>query len=303
MTDLTALDQFDLATQGDRHEKEFWPLLARRFPSYEILWRRLIVPLTNRVDPAMSDCPETGIRLRNGVPELYEQMSMAHYSAFYFLGRAAKRLSEEQSAFEYPEDVLFLLDSVGDNCKRFLQTMNRIGQDCGQPVFGGSVTQFPKGFDPFKEISDYRDTFLHNTVIGRGIGVGKIYVPKWHIERSVSPLERAKRSWREAECIPFDDLVCTKDLLERLISDACGTLEGLWQTAINVINAPAFYSAFIEITGLGAYFPLRVQPVPWAPFPGASGNSMTLGSNATYVVRPGEGALPGRISPGGRFHK
>ena len=73
-------------------------------------------------------------------------MAMAHYSVFYFLGRAAKRLSEEHLALEYPEDVLFLLDSVGDNCKRFLQAMNRIGEDCGQRVFSASATQFPKGF-------------------------------------------------------------------------------------------------------------------------------------------------------------
>ena len=46
MDGLDRLDEYFLGSHGDRHEREFWPLLSNRFPSYEILWRRLIVPLT-----------------------------------------------------------------------------------------------------------------------------------------------------------------------------------------------------------------------------------------------------------------
>jgi hypothetical protein len=46
MEGLDRLDQFSLGAHGDRHEHIFRPLLSNRFPSYEILWRRLIVPLT-----------------------------------------------------------------------------------------------------------------------------------------------------------------------------------------------------------------------------------------------------------------
>ena len=95
MDGLDRLDQFFLGTDGDRHERECWPLLSKRFPSYELLWRRLIVPLTGRVDPKMAS-PEQRIRLRPGISERYERTSMAHYSVFYFLGRAVKRYAEEK---------------------------------------------------------------------------------------------------------------------------------------------------------------------------------------------------------------
>src|ERR1019366_7484046 len=104
MKQLAVLDGFALAVHGDRHEREFWPILSHRFPSYEILWRRFIVPLTNRVDPQLAARPQDWIRLRPDVPEQFEKMAMAHYSVFYFLGRAAKRISEERAALEYPED-------------------------------------------------------------------------------------------------------------------------------------------------------------------------------------------------------
>jgi hypothetical protein len=181
MLDLGQLDRFDLGKHGDRHEREFWPLLYNRFPSYEILWRRLIVPLTGRVDPQAAGSPEKLIRLRADIPEKYEQTSMAHYSVFYFLGRAAKRFSEEESAQQYPEDVLFLLDSVGDNFNHFLRAIRNLGADCGCKLFDASIYQSPNRINPFREISDYRDTFLHNPVIGRGIGDGKTYIPKWSL--------------------------------------------------------------------------------------------------------------------------
>jgi hypothetical protein len=189
MDGLDQLDQFDLGEHGDRHERNVWPLLSNRFPSYEILWRRLIVPLTCRIDPKMAASPEQWIRLRPGVPPKYEQASMAHYSVFYFLGRAVKRRAEEKTALEYPEDVLFLLDSVGDNFKTFRRAMNELAADCGHTVFKSSGDEV----SPFREISAYRDIFLHNTVMGRGVGVEKTYIPKWSADKTASPLERAKR--------------------------------------------------------------------------------------------------------------
>jgi hypothetical protein len=96
MNELDSLDRFDLGTQGDRHEREFWPLLSKRFPSYEVLWRRLIVPMTFRIDQkAAVESPKKWIRFRPGIPVNYEKVAMAHYSVFYFLGRAVKRVTED----------------------------------------------------------------------------------------------------------------------------------------------------------------------------------------------------------------
>ena len=192
--------------------------------------------------------------------------------------------STEQTALEYPEDVLFLLDSVGDNCKRFLSVANRIGDDCGHKVFDASVAQFPKGFSPFKEISDYRDTLLHDAVMGRGVGIGKIYIPKWNIDKFTSPLERARRSWRDAERLPAANLVSTKDLLERLINETCCTLELLWQQGIRSVTSTAFQTKMSQVTRLVGHFPLKVQPPPPEGVPAASGVFVSVGSNTNFVV-------------------
>jgi len=287
MDSLDRFQQFDLGRHGDRHEREFWPLLSKCFPSYEILWRRLIVLLTCRIDPKMADSPEQWIRLRPGIPDKWEQTSMAHYSVFYFLGRAVKRYAEEKTAMEYPEDVLFLLDSVGDNFQRFMRAMNDLGTDCGRKIFDASVDQFPKGFDPFREISDYRDTFLHNTVVGRGICVGKTYIPKWNPDKSASPLERAKVSWRAAEQLSPGDMIGTNELLERLIHDVCSTLESSWQTAIAAVTMTSFQAKMVKITELAHYLPLGV-PAAAVACVGSSPIS-SLGCNTTFAVPSASG--------------
>jgi hypothetical protein len=289
MDGLNQLDQFDLGTDGDRHEQEFWPLLSGRFPSYEVLWRRLIVPLTNRVDPAIVHDPMKRIRFRPRIPKRYEQAAMAHYSVFYFLGRAVKRVSEEETALEYPEDVFFLLHSVADNFKKFLQAMDGLEADCGrarsQPTFAADVNQFPKGFDPFTEIRDYRDTFLHNAVIGRGVEIGKIYIPRWNLDKSASPLERAKESWRAAEQLSRDDLIGTSDLFERLIQSVCCTLETTWRRAIAVVTSQLFEQKMVRITKLSDYLPLGAPPVLGGQIASASGSCISsLGSNTTLIV-------------------
>jgi hypothetical protein len=264
MKKLDSLDRCDLATQGDRHEQEFWPLLATRFPSYELLWRRLIVPLTSRIDPrAAAEDPRKWIRFRADIPEKYEQMAMAHYSVFYFLGRAADRALGDASAFEHPEDVFFLLDSSGDNFKLFLDAMNAIGKDNGGPLFEpGPITQFPKGFGPFEEISDYRDVQLHNPVIGRAMDVEKVYLPKWQRGNSGSPLERAKKRWRDAEALSSDVLIDSRDLLDRLLSEVCELLEKHWRTALTLIERIGFEDKSIRVLKLEKYLPL---PGEWKP--------------------------------------
>jgi hypothetical protein len=146
---------------------------------------------------------------------------MAHYSVFYFLGRAASRFAEESDDdIEYPEDVLFLLDSAGDNFEHFMRLMNELGKDCGITVFEVAVNQFPKGFEPFQEISDYRDTLLHNTVIGKVLVDGRTCIPRWSPDKSISPLERAKNSWLAAGDLKPEDRISVVDLLRRLIDDA-----------------------------------------------------------------------------------
>jgi hypothetical protein len=273
MADINQFRQsgLNLLDHGDRSEREFWPLLADRFPSYEILWRNFIVPLTHRIDSQFVADPKKWIRLRTEIPVRYEQTAMAHYSVFYFLGRGVKRFSEEKAVLSHPEDVLFLLDSVGDNLKSFLSKMNDLGADCGCRVFDVDCSQFPKGFYPFDKISDYRDTLLHNAVIGRAIDVQQMFVPDWSPDKDKSPLERVKKSWRAAEQLKRDEWISTKKLLEGLIDDVCSTLERFWKQAIETVESMSFLSKMSRVIRLEDCAPLSLDGISMKSEAAASG--------------------------------
>jgi hypothetical protein len=273
MADINRFKQsgLNLLDHGDRSEREFWPLLADRFPSYEILWRNFIVPLTHRIDLQSVADPKKWIRLRAEIPVRYEQAAMAHYSVFYFLGRAVKRISEEKAVLGHPEDVLFLLDSVGDNLKSFLSKMNALGTDCGCRMFDADYSQFPKGFYPFNKISDYRDIFLHNAVIGRAIDVEQMFVPDWNAERGKSPLERVKESWRAAEMLKQNEWISTEKLFDNLIEDVCATLERFWKQAIERVESMSFLSKMSRVIRLEDYGPLSLDGITTTSDTAASG--------------------------------
>lgn len=160
--DNEQLSKFTLVSDGDRLERELWPLLSRDFPLYEKLWQRLIVPLTRRIDPSLSVGSIDRTRLRNSIGQRDERIAMAHYSDFYFVGRARRRLATDEAALENPEDVFFLLDSAGDNLKRLCLALNEFARDWGGQIFAPKMANFPKGFKPFQEIEAYRDALLQS---------------------------------------------------------------------------------------------------------------------------------------------
>jgi hypothetical protein len=164
---------------------------------------------------------------------------MAHYSVFYFIGRAVSRLLNDEAAMENPEDVFFLLDSAGDNLKRFCLALNEFAKDWGGQIFETKVANFPKGFKPFEEIEAYRDALLHNSVLGRGINVKKVFLPKWHPHPPISPLERVAASWRKAGQLRQEELIDTKDLFDRLLRELFELLDKLWSAALHALDGSA----------------------------------------------------------------
>jgi hypothetical protein len=165
-----------------------------------------------------------------------------------------------QGAFEYPEDVLFLLDSVSDNFKCFMSAMNAIGADNGIEIFesrdGRTVSKRLRPFQgnqriPRRSSAQSRDR--------RAIDLEKTYLPKWQVDSSKSPLDRAKRSWSEAETLSSDERVSTKDLLERLISETCAFLEQQWQDVVSKIDRLSFKEKLVRVLTLKDYFPLPTE--------------------------------------------
>lgn len=289
MTELDQLDQFNLTTHGDDRERQMWPLLSARFPSYERLWKRFVVPLTRRVDTSAT--PSQWILLRPEVPAQYELAAMSNYSVFCFLAsRAVTRLTDDASVADHPEDIFFLLQSAVDNFELFRNGLRRIASDCGRSLFDGPANDFG-------EMSAYRNAFLHNPLVIRRIDAGSnTYVPKWEAGPS-SALERTKQSWRRGADLPDHQWVDTRTLVERLVNQTCSTLDTGWQSAVDFVRSEAFQQKLTDVTGLRKHLPISAPAVTsnyifTSEFTQPSGSiSVALGSNATQVIPPASGSI------------
>lgn len=235
------LDGFTLADFGDHHEQRLWTFLSASFPAYEIFWRRYVVPLTKRIDPNISfpQDRDLWIRLRSDVHDKQEQFGMHHYSVFYYLGRTAERVSLGED--EFPEDVFSLLDACGDNALAFCGLAREI-----LPDFGLSIDFLPVRKDQLccssdrlkpsqhrgglVEVQEYRDTILHNPVLGRGIQTSRQFLPKREY------LEEIKLSWRKAERLTAEQMVESKLLYARLLHETSSFLQETWEILIQELD-------------------------------------------------------------------
>src|SRR5437867_10844183 len=156
------LEQFRIENRhGDRTENDLWAVVADDFPNYERFWRLYITPLTRRIEPN-----RTGphwIRIR---PEAkrFEQMAMRHYSTFTYFAHATKRLKTADTYELLANIVLFLLDTSIDNLEAFFKEIEAFHRDCGVKISFGQPRQENKYL---KQIVDYRNVLVHNSVLGR----------------------------------------------------------------------------------------------------------------------------------------
>lgn len=270
------LSQFTLLSNGDRHEKELWPLLSKDFPLYEKLWQRLIVPMTLRVDSSASMTNNERHRLRKDISPLYERIAMSHYSVFYFVGRAVKRLSQDEAVMENPEDVFFLLDSSGDNLKRFCNALNKFAGDWDEHIFTSDIATFPKKFRPYEEIDAYRDALLHSAVLGRSVNVEKGSLPKWHRRPPISPLAQVKESWAKAGLLSQKDLIDTRILFDRLMRELFALLDELWGAALHALESPAAVAKMAQV--------FRIPHTDHYPIAASGSMANSLSASGAWVI-------------------
>jgi len=240
MGEYDNLEKFGLKQHGDHWEQKWAPLVSQDFPAYEVFWRRYIVPLTNRIDPAISPSNRNlWIRLRPSISESLERMTMQHYSVFYYLARATERIQSVDSPF--PEDVFALLDACGDNVLLFFKSISSFLSDSGRPV-----PQLPMNakalIDPsekpgtgscyggFVAVREYRDVILHNPVLGRSMNRNRTFLPR------SETLKTIKSSWRKAADLPSDRVVDLQSLFLGLREEITGFLQKNWQILIGAFD-------------------------------------------------------------------
>jgi hypothetical protein len=290
MSEYEALERFDLREHGDHWEKELWGFVEEAFPAYEVFWRRYVVPLTNRIKPTIG--PPEWIRLRSEIKSgnSLERMTMHHYSVFYFLARARKRICEDKP-LPLPEDVFSLLDACRDNILHFFQAIGIIytfsKPSLGVPTDEGDLCRV---CPTLASIKGYRNTILHNPVLGRRADREREFLPKREF------LARVEDSWREAERLKGDEVVDSHELYEQLYRDLTAFLEKQWREIIGCLDANRNSSKFRTIWNLEPLLPIVRPPqitlgllLPPVASPVATVIMTISSSSATFVASPSLG--------------
>jgi hypothetical protein len=252
---LSALDCFSIALHGDRREQLWWPLLSDSFSNYELFWRRYIVPLTFRIDTSISPRSSTWIRFRPEISRDVEQLGMRHYSVFYWTARAIYRVMKETAWMEFPEDVLSLLDSANDNVELFSKSLVGIARRTGTalPMLRG---QFPRTYaSVFETVRKYRDTIVHNPVLGRTSESPRELLPKQ------SRLGDVKDSWRAAELLGPKEFIATSDLILRIANEYVAALQDLWREVLDALACSSFDEKYIRVMNLSRFEPISAPTI------------------------------------------
>lgn len=278
------LDGFTLTHFGDHHEQRLWSLVSSVFPAYETFWCRYIVPLTNRIDRSVPfpQARDSWIRLRPDVHGRQEQLAMHNYSVFYYLGRAAERVNLDEAQF--PEDVFSLLDACGDNALAFCILARKVLPDFGLPInfLPSKKDQLCRPADRQKpsrnrgglvEVQEYRDTILHNPVLGRGIQTSRQFLPRREF------LAEVKLSWMKAARLTPEQMVESKLLYARLLSETASFLQETWEVLIRKLDTVREGDKFRKQWSIHEEF-LPIAPAPSLPRTGRP----TADSSATSLV-------------------
>jgi len=115
-----------LGNDGDDSEKEYWPVIAHRFPNYERFWHRLVVPMTKRIEIPLNS-PGRHER-REGIADDLWRVSYLNYSAFLHLAYAFDHLPLPlKSSFG---DFYRHLGSVCDLAEDFLVCVHLLVSEC-----------------------------------------------------------------------------------------------------------------------------------------------------------------------------
>jgi hypothetical protein len=248
-------NRFNLTRDGDPYERLWWPLLERYFSEWERFWIHHIVPLTNRVDKKHEHTPER-LFLRGGgqIDERIEFMLMAHYSVFYFLGRASVAILTEPHLF--PEDAFMYLQAACENVARFLTTFTadiapllRIEREylSNIPRRAPHAKKFAFAKDyPFAQINDYRNAFVHWPRLGRNPRL------PWEVIPRYEELSLAALSWSHVQGLSEKNFINGREYLQKVRIDLLVFLNGIWKQVRSALDSVRESQVYLACYGLDA---------------------------------------------------
>ena len=81
------------------------------------------------------------------------------------------------------------------------------------------------------EVQAYRNTILHNPVLGRAVGQSRVWLPKREFLKDV------RNSWRKAASLNQAQLVDSRALYSRLGGEVTAFLQEKWQRIIGILDS------------------------------------------------------------------
>lgn len=130
-TDINSLksktNEFSYKSNGDYYEIQSGHLVTDSFPNSEIFWKLFITPMTNRVEPNITNHNDK-IRARLNITTDIVDISIIHYSVFLNLIYASTCLSTKH--LSYFENFYAHLGSVCDLAEEFVTNLYFVTLEC-----------------------------------------------------------------------------------------------------------------------------------------------------------------------------
>lgn len=245
------LSAFQLADHGDRRERRLWAFASGELSEYEVFWRTLIVPLTNRVDPTIEFGSESWFRLRRHLPRVYEDVAMSNYSVLYYAASAFEQIGivrsqiglNQHSQLELP---FFLLQVCVESLKTLHSTSRQL---LGRLHAPSNLPKHPEKV--YRVIGAYRNAFTHDPVMGRATTHGREMIPPVEMLPRTGANRQFLR-WSQTEAIPSERMVDGLLCLEGIWNQLAEFLQKLWSTLSACFEMARTTEAFQRETGLSS---------------------------------------------------
>ena len=241
-----AIAHLQLATAGDGNEQLYWPAINEHFPNYEIFWRDLVVPMTNRIDLPIGS-PGSHERREHIANDVWN-VSYINYSIFLNLVGAFEHLTQPLSLSL--GNFYTHLASACELAEEFLLRVNRLIAECRgeripelDPL---SKEEFLKQLDSWYD-TEYAKAYkvVHDVQLGT-VRVGKInlmpridniqeYALLPAIQDVLKDPEKLKRDFVVREEQMFSDFRTCKERLNALWKKPIADLIGLLYEERNLV--------------------------------------------------------------------
>lgn len=222
------LDKFTYRNSGDLLEVENWDLISG-FPNHEIFWRKLIVPMTMRIETDF----ENSIMFRSYVENRLLRLAMTHYSILFNLLHAHHKLISIKKSENDDDFTNFCtnLSSACDLVEDLIVSMCVIKNEINEKTYSDMIAKI-KSCSEFiiseeKQMEGYERLLLESE---------NYFWDKGHFSFKL-PLEISRMNLVEYF---FEDIGCGKEL--KKYSKICSAIRCYRNTLVHNVKTFGLYT-------------------------------------------------------------